>query len=62
MGAERKWEVIDLVRRSPLSQACTLEELGIPLLLAVPSADQRQAGAVPRDAQGSAESAGVHHS
>jgi putative transposase len=30
MGAERKWEVIDLVRRSPLSKARTLEELGIP--------------------------------
>jgi hypothetical protein len=30
MRAERKWEVIDLVRRSPLSKACTLEELGIP--------------------------------
>jgi RNA-directed DNA polymerase len=30
MGAERKGEVIDLVRRSPLSKARTLEELGIP--------------------------------
>ena len=30
MGAERKREVIDLVRRSPLSKARTLEELGIP--------------------------------
>jgi transposase len=30
MGAERKWEVIDLVRRSPLSKRHTLEELGIP--------------------------------
>jgi len=30
MGAERKWEVIDLVRRSPWSKARTLEELGIP--------------------------------
>jgi putative transposase len=30
MGAERKWEVIDLVRRAPLSKARTLEELGIP--------------------------------
>ena len=27
---ERKWEVIDLVRRSPLPKARTLEELGIP--------------------------------
>lgn len=30
MGAERKWEVIDLVRRSLLSKRHTLEELGIP--------------------------------
>ena len=30
MGAEREWEVIDWVRRSPLSKARTLEELGIP--------------------------------
>ena len=30
MGAERKREVIDLVRRSPLSKRHTLEELGIP--------------------------------
>jgi len=30
MGAERKWEGIDLVRRSPLSKRHTLEELGIP--------------------------------
>jgi transposase InsO family protein len=30
MGAERKWEVIDLVRRSPLSKARMLEDLGIP--------------------------------
>jgi putative transposase len=30
MGAERKREVIDLVRRSPLPKARTLEELGIP--------------------------------
>jgi DNA-binding IclR family transcriptional regulator len=30
MGAERKWEVIDMVRRSPLPKARTLEELGIP--------------------------------
>jgi RNA-directed DNA polymerase len=30
MGAERKWEVIDLVRRSPLSKRHTLEGLGIP--------------------------------
>jgi hypothetical protein len=29
MGADQKWEVIDLVRRSPLSKARTLEELGI---------------------------------
>jgi len=28
MGAEQKREVIDLVRRSPLSKARTLEELG----------------------------------
>ena len=32
MGVERKWEVIDLVRRSPRSKARTLEELGIPNL------------------------------
>jgi transposase InsO family protein len=30
MGAERKREVIDLVRRSPLPKRHTLEELGIP--------------------------------
>jgi putative transposase len=30
MGAEQKREVIDLVRRSPLSKRRTLEELGIP--------------------------------
>ena len=30
MGAERKREVINLVRRSPLSKRPTLEELGIP--------------------------------
>lgn len=30
MGAEPKREVIDLVRRSPLPKARTLEELGIP--------------------------------
>jgi putative transposase len=32
MGAERKWEVIHLMRRSPLPKASTLEELGIPRL------------------------------
>jgi putative transposase len=30
MGAERKGEVIELVRRSALSKARTLEELGLP--------------------------------
>jgi transposase len=30
MGAQQKQEVIDLVRRSPLSKRHTLEELGIP--------------------------------
>jgi transposase len=30
MGAKQKREVIDLVRRSPLSKARTLEELGFP--------------------------------
>ena len=30
MGAQQKREVIDLVRKSPLSKRHTLEELGVP--------------------------------